>query len=139
MSKKLIMIDGNSLVFRAFHALPPMKMSNGQVINAAYGFFNMLLGLIDEHHPDYLAVSFDLKGPTFRKEMFDAYKANRQKTPEELLTQFPLIKEALHTLGIPILEVQGYEADDVIGTVVKRPIRRVFMHILSQGIAILCS
>ena len=75
MSKKLIMIDGNSLVFRAFHALPPMKMSNGQVINAAYGFFNMLLGLIDEHHPDYLAVSFDLKGPTFRKEMFDAYKA----------------------------------------------------------------
>ncbi len=120
MSKKLIMIDGNSLVFRAFHALPPMKMSNGQVINAAYGFFNMLLGLIDEHHPDYLAVSFDLKGPTFRKEMFDAYKANRQKTPEELLTQFPLIKEALHTLGIPILEVQGYEADDVIGTVVKK-------------------
>ena len=78
------------------------------------------LGLIDEHHPDYLAVSFDLKGPTFRKEMFDAYKANRQKTPEELLTQFPLIKEALHTLGIPILEVQGYEADDVIGTVVKK-------------------
>ena len=105
MSKKLIMIDGNSLVFRAFHALPPMKMSNGQVINAAYGFFNMLLGLIDEHHPDYLAVSFDLKGPTFRKEMFDAYKANRQKTPEELLTQFPLIKEALHTASAEMPKV----------------------------------
>ena len=120
MSKNLIMIDGNSLVFRAFHALPPMKMSSGQVINAAYGFFTMLLGLIDERHPDFLAVSFDLKGPTFRKEMFDDYKANRHKTPDELLSQFPLIKEALHTLNIPILEIQGYEADDVIGTVAKR-------------------
>lgn len=120
MSKKLIMIDGNSLVFRAFHALPPMKKGDGQVVNAAYGFFTMLLGLIDERQPDYLAVSFDLKGPTFRKEMFEEYKANRQKTPDELLEQFPLIKEALHTLNIPILEIQGYEADDVIGTVAKR-------------------
>lgn len=120
MSKKLIMIDGNSLVFRAFHALPPMKRGDGQVVNAAYGFFTMLLGLIDERQPDYLAVSFDLKGPTFRKEMFGEYKANRQKTPDELLEQFPLIKEALHTLKIPILEIQGYEADDVIGTVAKR-------------------
>lgn len=120
MDKKLIIIDGNSLVFRAFHALPPMKMNDGQVINAAYGFFTMLLGLIDERKPDYLAVSFDLKGPTFRKEMFDDYKGNRQKTPDELLSQFPLIKEALHRLSIPILEIQGYEADDVIGTVAKR-------------------
>ena len=120
MDKKLIIIDGNSLVFRAFHALPPMKMNDGQVINAAYGFFTMLLGLIDERKPDYLAVSFDLKGPTFRKEMFGDYKGNRQKTPDELLSQFPLIKEALHNLSIPILEIQGYEADDVIGTVAKR-------------------
>ena len=87
MDKKLIIIDGNSLVFRAVHALPPKKMN---------------VGLIDERKPDYLAVSFDLKGPTFRKEMFDDYKGNRQKTPDELLSQFPLIKEALHRLSIPI-------------------------------------
>ena len=120
MSKKLIIIDGNSLVFRAFHALPPMKMNDGQVINAAYGFYTMLLGLIDERKPDFLAVSFDLKGPTFRKELFEDYKGNRQKTPDELLSQFPLIKEGLRKLNIPILETEGYEADDVIGTVAKR-------------------
>ena len=100
MADKLIMIDGNSLIFRAFHALPPMNMDNGVQVNAAYGFFSMLLNLAQEQQPQYMAVAFDLKGPTFRKKMYAGYKATRSKTPEELLEQFPLIKEALNLLNI---------------------------------------
>ena len=120
MADKLIMIDGNSLIFRAFHALPPMNMNNGVQVNAAYGFFSMLLNLVQEQQPQYMAVAFDLKGPTFRKEMYAGYKATRSKTPEELLEQFPLIKAALNLLNIKILQIQGYEADDIIGTMTAR-------------------
>lgn len=120
MADKLIMIDGNSLIFRAFHALPPMNMDNGVQVNAAYGFFSMLLNLVQEQQPQYMAVAFDLKGPTFRKKMYAGYKATRSKTPEELLEQFPLIKEALNLLNIKILQIQGYEADDIIGTMTAR-------------------
>lgn len=120
MAEKLIMIDGNSLIFRAFHALPPMNMDNGMQVNAAYGFFSMLLNLVQEQQPQYMAVAFDLKGPTFRKEMYAGYKATRAKTPEELLEQFPLIKQALNLLNIKILQIPGYEADDIIGTMTAR-------------------
>ena len=117
MADKLIMIDGNSLIFRAFHALPPMNMQNGVQVNAIYGFFSMLFNVVQEQNPQYLGVAFDLKGPTFRKEIYHDYKATRVKTPEELLDQFPLIKNALNLLNIKILELQGYEADDIIGTI----------------------
>ena len=120
MAEKLIMIDGNSLVFRAFHALPPMHMENGVQINAAYGFFNMLMRIVQEEAPTYMGVAFDVKAPTFRKEIYGEYKANRSKTPEELLEQFPLIKDALRRLGIRVMELPGWEADDIIGTMTAR-------------------
>ncbi len=120
MENLLMMIDGNSLIFRAFHALPAMNRKDGTQTNAAYGFFSMLLHLLDEYAPTYLAVAFDRKEPTFRKKMYGPYKANRKKPPEELLMQLPLIKKALEDLHVPILELAGYEADDIIGTVTAR-------------------
>ncbi|MGI6663872.1 MAG: DNA polymerase I [Christensenellaceae bacterium] len=116
MEKRLIVIDGNSLIFRAFHALPPMHKRDGINTNAAYGFFTMLYNVLENYKPTHLAVAFDLKGPTFRVEMYEDYKGTRAKTPEELLAQFPLIKDALKDLGIAVLAKEGYEADDIIGT-----------------------
>ena len=115
MQGKLIAIDGNSLMHRAFYALPPMNNQEGVPTNAVYGFANMLMRVLKEQQPQYVAVAFDMHGPTFRHEKYAEYKAGRKKTPEELIVQFDLIKEVLRAMGIAILENQGYEADDILG------------------------
>lgn len=116
----MLLIDGNSLLHRAFHALPPLRTSKGVPTNAVYGFLNMLLRILQEEHPDYAAVAFDKKGPTFRHEEFIEYKSTRPPTPEELIGQFELLKEVLKAMNITFFEIDGYEADDIIGTISKR-------------------
>ncbi len=113
---RVMIIDGNSLMHRAFYALPMLTNKKGVPTNAVYGFTNMLLRLIEDYKPDYLGVAFDKKGPTFRHEAYTEYKATRQKTPEELIPQFDLLKRMLQLMGIAIYEVEGYEADDILGT-----------------------
>lgn len=121
MAEKAIIIDGNSLMHRAFHALPPtMKRKDGAPTGAVYGFFNMLFRMIGEYRPDYLAVAFDVKKETFRNELFAEYKAGRKKTPDELIVQFSLLKEALNGLKIAMVECEGFEADDILGTISRR-------------------
>ena len=118
---KIAVIDGNSLVFRAFFAIKStMITSRGVYTHAIFGFLNMLQKALDEAKPDYIAVAFDRKAPTFRHLEYDAYKAGRAKTPDELSMQLPYLKEILAAMNIPILEMDGYEADDLIGTLVKR-------------------
>ena len=112
---RLVLIDGHSLVYRAFFALPSLTDREGRVVNAAYGFTSMLLLALQEH-PDYVLASFDLGGRTFRHEELQQYKATRRPTPPELSPQFPLTRDIVRAFGIPIYEVQGVEADDVIGT-----------------------
>lgn len=120
-NKKIILIDGNSLIYRAFFALPDtMSTSKGLITNAIYGFTGMLIKLINLEEPDVLAVAFDSAKPTFRHEQFTDYKADRQKMPDELAVQFPVIKELLQTMEIPIFEKGGYEADDILATLAKQ-------------------
>ncbi|MCK4244789.1 MAG: DNA polymerase I, partial [Candidatus Omnitrophica bacterium] len=120
MDKSLYLIDGNNLIYRSYYALGPLSTSSGQPTNAALGFTTTLLKLIREKSPSYLAVAFDLKGPTFRHKLFQDYKIQRPPMPEDLVSQIPIIKEIVKALRIPILERQGYEADDVLATVAKR-------------------
>jgi len=114
--KKIMIIDGNSLMYRAFYGIRLLSTSKGVLTNAVYGFTNMLFNLIEQYQPDYIGVAFDLKSPTFRHEIYEEYKGNRQKTPEELLPQFDLIKRLLSAMNIPIFEKEGFEADDILGT-----------------------
>jgi DNA polymerase-1 len=114
--KKIVLIDGNALVHRAFHALPPTLTSpQGTPTNAVYGFAAVLIKMLKELKPEYVVATFDLAGPTFRHEEFAEYKANRVKASDELYNQFPAVKKLLTSFGIPIFEKQGYEADDLIG------------------------
>ncbi|GIO31353.1 MULTISPECIES: DNA polymerase I [Paenibacillus] len=114
---KLILIDGNSIIYRAFFAMPPLTNTKGLHTNAVYGFTNMLLRLIEDHKPTHMMVAFDAGKVTFRHEGYQEYKGGREKTPPELSEQFPLLKELLHGFGISQFELEGYEADDIIGTV----------------------
>ena len=116
--EKLMILDGNSLAHRAFHALPLLSTTTGHYTNAVLGFTNMLQKIVRQERPDYVAVAFD-KGKTFRHDDYEAYKAHRKATPEELRPQFPLIKRVLGAFNIPALEMAGYEADDLIGTVTR--------------------
>ena len=116
---KFVIIDGNAVVHRAFHALPPLTSPKGVVVNAVFGFCSFLLKTLKELKPEYVAATFDLAGPTFRHETFADYKAKRIKAPQELYDQLPLVKEILTAFGVPIYEKKGYEADDVIGTLVQ--------------------
>ncbi len=118
--KKIILIDGNAVIHRAFHAIPPFKTSTGEQVNAVYGFSSILLNLLNYNTPDYIAVSFDLKGPTFRHEEYKEYKATRKKAPDELYSQIPRIKSVVKAFEIPIYEIEGFEADDVLGTLAKQ-------------------
>jgi DNA polymerase I len=117
--EKFIIIDGNALLHRAWHAIPPLTTKKGVVVNAAFGFTSILLNVIKEFKPDYLCASFDLRKPTFRHQKFKEYKAKRVKQPDELYAQIPIIKEVLKAFDIPVYEKEGFEADDVIGTIVK--------------------
>jgi len=117
---KLFLIDGNNYVFRAFYAIPNLTNSRGFPTNAVYGFTTMLIRLLKEWQPDYLAVAFDVQGPTFRHDAYEGYKATRREIPAELIPQLPRIREVVRGFGIPILEKQGVEADDIIGTLATR-------------------
>jgi DNA polymerase-1 len=117
----IFVLDGMSLVFRAFFALPPeLATSDGLVTNAVHGFASMLLSLIRDHSPGALAVAFDLPGGTFRDELVDDYKGGRDETPDDLLPQFDLVRELVEVLNIPLIEVEGFEADDVLATLATR-------------------
>jgi DNA polymerase I len=118
--KKLILIDGNAIIHRAFHALPPLTNKKGELLNAVYGFTSILLKVINELKPDYIAASFDLAGPTFRHAEYKEYKATRVKAPDELYAQIDRVKEVVRAFNIPIYEKEGFEADDVIGTMVEQ-------------------
>ena len=117
--KTLIIIDGNAIVHRAYHALPPLRTKKGELVNAIYGFLLALFKGIDDFNPDYIAATFDLPGKTFRHQKYKLYKANRIKAPDELYEQIPKIKEVLKKFGIKIFEKKGFEADDLIGTISK--------------------
>ncbi|HOL90245.1 MAG TPA: 5'-3' exonuclease H3TH domain-containing protein [Candidatus Pacearchaeota archaeon] len=116
-NKIFIIIDSNALIHRAYHALPPLKTKNGELINAVYGFLLVFLKAIKEFHPEYIAAAFDLKAPTFRHNHFKEYKAKRPKMPDEFYQQIPIIKDFLKAFNVPIFEKEGFEADDIIGTI----------------------
>ncbi len=117
-AKKLVLIDGNALIHRAYHALPPLTTKKGELVNAVYGFTSVLLKVINDLKPDYILASFDLAAPTFRHTEYKEYKATRVKAPDELYAQIGRVKEVVRAFNIPIYEKEGYEADDVIGTMV---------------------
>ncbi|HHE76643.1 MAG TPA: hypothetical protein ENL27_01515 [Candidatus Parcubacteria bacterium] len=117
--KRLIVIDSDALLYRAYYALPPLTTKKGELVNAVYGFLLALLKAVKDFSPEYVIASFDFPAPTFRHKEFKEYKSKRAKTPPELREQFPKIKEILKTLKIPIIETEGFEADDIIGTIVK--------------------
>ena len=115
--EKLLVLDSNSIINRAFYGVGALSAPDGTPTNGIYGFLNILLKLINDHDPKYILAAFDLKAPTFRHKMYDAYKANRHGMPDELAAQMPIMKDILRQMNIPILEFEGYEADDIIGTV----------------------
>ena len=118
--KTLVLLDGNALIHRAYHALPPLTTPSGEVVHAVYGFTMTLLAVLEKFKPDYIAASFDLAGPTFRDELYAEYKATRTKAPDDLYAQIPRVKEVTRAFGIPIYELAGYEADDCVGTIAKQ-------------------
>jgi len=118
--QRLYLIDGSSYIYRAYYAIRHLSNSKGFATNAVYGFTNMLLKVVREHAPDHLAVIFDAKGPTFRKEIYPEYKANRSAMPEDLVPQIPIIKKTVEAFNMPALELDGYEADDIIATLARR-------------------
>lgn len=117
--KKFILIDGNAIMYRAYYAMPRFEVG-GKLVNAIYGFVAILFSTIEKFHPEYLAVAFDVKGPTFRDQLFKEYKAKRVKAPDEFYVQIPEIWEFVRKMEIPLLTKEGFEADDVIGTISKR-------------------
>ncbi|WP_290754634.1 MULTISPECIES: DNA polymerase I [unclassified Exiguobacterium] len=119
MENKLLLIDGNSLTYRAFFALPPMTDAQGRNTNAAYGFTMMLLKLLEEEQPTHMLVAFDASSETFRHDVYQEYKGSREKTPSELREQFPIVRDICEALGIQMMELHRYEADDLIGTLAR--------------------
>lgn len=120
--KKLVVIDGNSILNRAFYGIMGNKMlmtENGTYTNAVYGFLAIMFKMLDEENPDYLAVAFDVKAPTKRHELYKEYKGTRKGMPDELRAQMPIIKDVLNSMNIKIFEKEGYEADDILGTLAK--------------------
>jgi DNA polymerase I len=117
---KLVLVDGSNYLFRAFYAIRELSNSKGFPTNAIYGFTTMLMKLLRDQEPDCIAVAFDVKGPTFRHDAYDGYKATRKATPDALIPQIPFVKEIVRGFSIPVLEQQGIEADDIIGTIARR-------------------
>lgn len=120
MSEKILLIDGHSILNRAYYGLPELTNAEGLHTNAIYGFLNILFKTIEEEKPDYLTVAFDLHAPTFRHEMFDAYKGTRKPMPQELREQVPVMKDVLGAMGVTMISKEGYEADDLLGTLAKK-------------------
>lgn len=119
-NKTFVIIDGNAIIHRAYHAIPGLSTKDGTVVNAVYGFASMLIKVINDFQPDYMAVSFDVAGGTFRDEIYEDYKATRVKADQDLYDQIPLVHEVVEAFDIPIYTKEGYEADDVIGTVAEK-------------------
>ena len=117
---RLVLIDGNAILHRAYHALPPLTSPDGKLVNAVYGFSTMLLRLIHDLQPTHVAVAFDRPAPTFRKKLYIDYQAKRPKMDDNLIGQVEQVHEVVHAFGIPIFEMDGYEADDVLGTVCRK-------------------
>jgi DNA polymerase I len=118
--ERLMLLDGYGLVYRGYFALPPLTTSRGELVNGVFGFASIVLRGLQDLQPDYLAVSFDLPGPTFRHEQYAEYKATRTRMPDDLRDQFPKVREVVKALRIPVYEMPGFEADDVIGTITKK-------------------
>jgi DNA polymerase-1 len=129
--KKLVLLDAHALLHRAYHALPPLSSPQGYPVNAVYGFLKMLFKLREDLAPDYLAVAFDTPKPTFRHQKFVGYQAKRPKMDEELAGQISLAKEALAAMGIKKLEKEGFEADDLLGTLAEKFKKRVEVFIVT--------
>jgi hypothetical protein len=119
MDKKIVLIDGHSILNRAFYGLPDMTTSQGEHTNAVLGFINIMFKILDEEKPDYLAVAFDTHHPTFRHEMYTEYKGTRKGMPEELREQVPVMKEVLKAMKDTVIEKPGFEADDILGTLAR--------------------
>lgn len=120
MRKKIVLIDGHSILNRAFFGIPDLTNSEGLHTNAIYGFLNILFKILEEEHPDYLTVAFDVHAPTFRHKMYGEYKGTRKPMAEELRQQVPVMKDVLRAMDIPVIEQEGYEADDILGTIAGR-------------------
>lgn len=120
MEEKIVLIDGHSILNRAFYGLPDLTNSEGLHTNAVYGFLNIMTRILEEENPQYLTVAFDLHAPTFRHKMFDGYKGTRKPMPEELRQQVPVIKDVLRAMGVAIISREGYEADDLLGTIARK-------------------
>ena len=120
MSQKLVLIDGHSILNRAFYGVPDLSNAEGLHTNAVYGFLNIMFKILEEEKPEYLAVAFDVHAPTFRHQMYEAYKGTRKPMPEELREQVPVMKEVLKAMHITIMEQAGLEADDILGTLAKK-------------------
>jgi len=131
--KKFILVDGQGLLYRAFYALPQLTTTCGQVVNAVYGFTMILIRLLEEEKPEYILITFDTPVPTFRHKEFKEYKAHRKKMPDELISQIPLIKEIINNYNIAICSKEGYEADDVIGTIAREAEKRNCNTIIVTG------
>ena len=114
---RFILIDGNAILHRAYHALPPLTSKNGEVVNAVYGFLSMFLKILDDLKPQYIIVCFDKKAPTFRQQLFVGYQAKRPKMADDLVPQIQKVHEVLEKAKVKIFEIDGYEADDLIGTI----------------------
>ena len=133
MEKTLMLIDGNSLMYRAFFAMSPVLTDKGIYTNAVYGFVNMLLKATQDYTPSHIAVAFDLHGKTFRNEIYEEYKANRSATPDELRPQFDIIKDVLASMEIKIIEAPNFEADDILGTLSKNAQEKGYKSLLVTG------
>ena len=120
--QKLILIDGHAILHRAFHALPPLTNKDGEIVNAVYGFFSMFLKILEDLKPDYIVVCFDRKAPTFRKQLYVGYQATRPTMSDDLVPQIEILHEILNKAKVNIFEVDGYEADDLIGTLAAQAI-----------------
>lgn len=116
----LLLFDGNALVHRAYHAIPVLNAPDGKQVNAVYGFMSSFLAAINLFRPTYVAVAFDVAGPTFRDKLYKEYKATRQPADQELYDQIPVVQEVLQTMNVPMFGIQGFEADDVIATIVAK-------------------
>lgn len=121
--QRLILIDGNALLHRAFHALPPLTNKDGQIVNAVYGFFSMFLRIVEEFSPEYTVVCFDRPKPTFRKALYIGYQAKRPKMSDDLVPQIQMVHEILKKAKVCVFEVDGYEADDLIGTIATQAVQ----------------
>lgn len=129
--KKLLIIDGHSLLYRAFHALPPLSNSKGQMTNAVYGFLLILFKAVKDLKAGYIVACFDTKKPTFRHKQFEDYKAHRAPMPDGIISQMPIMKEVLRVLGVPIFEKEGFEADDLVATIATKNQDKGEIYILS--------